>query len=64
MCLNKTYSKVCIGKYLSDKFPIHNALKQDIVIAFQFCFRIFHQEGLGKPGGIEIEWNTSAAGLC
>jgi RimJ/RimL family protein N-acetyltransferase len=24
MCLNETYSKVCIGKYLSDNFPIQN----------------------------------------
>jgi hypothetical protein len=28
MCLNKTYSKVCIGKHLSDSFPIQNGLKQ------------------------------------
>jgi hypothetical protein len=28
MCLNETYSKVHIGKYLSDNFPIHNSLKQ------------------------------------
>jgi hypothetical protein len=28
MCLNETYSKVCIGKLLSDKFPIQNCLKQ------------------------------------
>jgi hypothetical protein len=28
MCLNKTYSKVRIGKLLSDKFPIQNGLKQ------------------------------------
>jgi hypothetical protein len=28
MCLNETYSKVCIGKLLSDKFPIQNGLKQ------------------------------------
>jgi hypothetical protein len=28
MCLNKTYSKVCVGKLLSDKFPIQNGLKQ------------------------------------
>jgi hypothetical protein len=27
MCLNETYSKVCIGKLLSDKFPIENGLK-------------------------------------
>jgi hypothetical protein len=28
MCLNKTYSKVRIGKHLSDNFPIQNGLKQ------------------------------------
>jgi hypothetical protein len=29
MCLNETYSKVHIGKYLSDSFLIQNGLKQD-----------------------------------
>jgi hypothetical protein len=28
MCLNETYCKVCIGKHLSDNFPIQNGLKQ------------------------------------
>jgi hypothetical protein len=28
MCLNETYSKVRIGKNLSDSFPIQNGLKQ------------------------------------
>jgi hypothetical protein len=28
MCLNETYSKVRVGKLLSDKFPILNGLKQ------------------------------------
>jgi hypothetical protein len=28
MCLNETYSKVRIGKLLSDKFPIQNGLKR------------------------------------
>jgi hypothetical protein len=28
MCLNETYSKVSIGKHLSDSFPIQNGLKQ------------------------------------
>jgi hypothetical protein len=28
MCLNKTYSKVHIGKHLSDNFSIQNGLKQ------------------------------------
>jgi hypothetical protein len=29
MCLNQTYSKVHIGKHLSDTFPIQNGLKQE-----------------------------------
>jgi hypothetical protein len=29
MCLNETYSKVRVGNLLSDKFPIHNGLKQE-----------------------------------
>jgi hypothetical protein len=28
MCLNETYNKVRINKYLSDTFPIQNGLKQ------------------------------------
>jgi hypothetical protein len=28
MCLNETCSEVCIGKDLSDSFPIQNGLKQ------------------------------------
>jgi hypothetical protein len=32
MCLNETYSAVCIGKHLSDSFPIQNGL---ITAAFQ-----------------------------
>jgi len=27
--LNKTCSKVCVGKHLSDAFPIQNGLKQE-----------------------------------
>jgi hypothetical protein len=29
MCLNETYSKVCMGKHLSDSFLIQNGLKQE-----------------------------------
>jgi hypothetical protein len=29
MCLSETYSKVRIGKHLSDSFPIQNSLKQE-----------------------------------
>jgi hypothetical protein len=33
MCLNKTCSKVCAGKHLSDAFPIKNGLKQGDILS-------------------------------
>jgi hypothetical protein len=39
MCLNATYSKVCIGNHLSDDFPIQNGLKQgDALLPLLFNF--------------------------
>jgi hypothetical protein len=41
MCLNETYSKVHIGKHLSDSFPIQNGLKQGDALSpllFNFAF--------------------------
>jgi hypothetical protein len=41
MCLNETYSKVHIGKYLSDSFRIQNGLKQgDTLSALLFSFAL------------------------
>jgi hypothetical protein len=41
MCLNESYSKVHIGKYLSDSFPIQNGLKQgDALSLLLFNFAI------------------------
>jgi hypothetical protein len=41
MCLNETYSKVHIGKYLSDKFPIQNGLKRgDALLPLPFNFAL------------------------
>jgi hypothetical protein len=44
MCLNGTYSKICIDKHLSDVFPLQNGLKPGdaITIAFQLGFRMCH----------------------
>jgi hypothetical protein len=36
MCLNETYSKVDIGKYLSDNFPIQNGLKKEMLYSHSF----------------------------
>ena len=33
MCLNDTYSRIQVGKHLSDMFPIGNALKQGEVLS-------------------------------
>jgi hypothetical protein len=33
----------------------------DFSIAFQICCRIFHLEDTSKPGGVGIEWDTSAS---
>jgi len=67
MCLNETYSRVQVGKHLSDRFPIKNSLKKKRhfnAIAFQICFTVCHYEGSGEPGWLEIKWYTSSFGLC
>jgi len=35
-CLNKTYNKVRVGKYLSDIFPLKNGLKNQMI--YGHCF--------------------------
>jgi hypothetical protein len=41
MCLNETCSKVRIGKYLSDTFPIQNSLKhEDASLPLLFNFAL------------------------
>jgi hypothetical protein len=53
--LNKTYSKVRIGKRLSDSLPLENGLKQGIALSPLLFVRICHYEAPGKPGGTETE---------
>jgi hypothetical protein len=36
MCLNETYNKVHISKHLSDKFPVQNGLKQEMLYRHYF----------------------------
>jgi hypothetical protein len=41
MCLNEAYSKVHIGKYLSDNFHIQNGLKEgDVFLLLLFNFAL------------------------
>ena len=40
MCLNETYSRARVGKRLSEKFPIKNGLKQDVISPWFFNFAL------------------------
>jgi hypothetical protein len=56
MCLNKTYSKVQIGKLLSDKFPIQNGLKQgDALSPSLFNFAL--ECAITKSKKMKLVWN-------
>jgi hypothetical protein len=52
MCLYKMYSNVCVGKHLSEVFPIQNGLKEMLYghyfITYQLHVRICHLEGPRK----------------
>jgi hypothetical protein len=64
MCLNETYSKVLIGKVCHFLFRMGWKKGCSIAIAFQFCFRICHEESPKKSNRFGIEWDTSAIDLC
>jgi hypothetical protein len=57
ICLNETYSRVWVGKHLSDMFSSKNGLKQAML--YYLCFstllyNVCHGEGSGKQVGLKL----------
>jgi hypothetical protein len=58
ICLNKTYSKVRVGKHLSDNFPIQNGLKQgDGLSPLLFNLALVYAMWKGQENQVELELN-------
>jgi hypothetical protein len=57
MCLNETYNKDSIDKYLSDRFPIQNDLKQDDLSPLLFNCALEYPLSKVQENQVELKLN-------